>query len=164
MTESTPSSPRSTALAWLVCALAAAAMYGNFYVYDSIGPVADLLQQQRGFSDSQIGLLNAIYSMPNVVLIMDLARTDEERAIFKLMFARQVMAWPFAAPPGVPRERVEALRRAFAETMTDRDFLSDAAKGNFEIRPVAGDEIQKLVLDMNATPPAVLQTTVRLLQ
>jgi hypothetical protein len=102
--------------------------------------------------------------MPDVALIMDLARTDEERAIFKLMFARQVMAWPFAAPPGVPRERVEALRRAFAETMTDRDFLSDAAKGNFEIRPVAGDDIQKLVLDMNATPPAVLQKTVQLLQ
>ncbi len=58
------------ALAWLICALVAAAQYGNFYVYDSIGPVADLLQQQRGFSDKQIGLLNAIYSLPNVVLIL----------------------------------------------------------------------------------------------
>ena len=60
--------PRSTA--WLVAALAALAQFGNFYVYDSIGPVADLLQQQRGFSDSQIGLLNAIYNLPNVVLIL----------------------------------------------------------------------------------------------
>lgn len=60
-------SPR---IAWLVCALIALAQYGNFYVYDSIGPVADLLQQQRGFSDSQVGLLNAIYSLPNVVLIL----------------------------------------------------------------------------------------------
>jgi len=58
------------AIAWLVCALVAAAQYGNFYVYDSIGPVADLLQQQRGFSDIQIGTLNAIYSLPNVVLIL----------------------------------------------------------------------------------------------
>ena len=58
------------AIAWLVCALIALAQYGNFYVYDSIGPVADLLQQQRGFSDSQVGLLNAIYSLPNVVLIL----------------------------------------------------------------------------------------------
>ena len=57
-------------LAWLVCGLIALAQYGNFYVYDSIGPVADLLQQQRGFSDSQVGLLNAIYSLPNVVLIL----------------------------------------------------------------------------------------------
>jgi hypothetical protein len=50
------------ATAWLVLAMIAAASFGNFYVYDSIGPVADLLQQQRGFSDTQIGLLNAIYS------------------------------------------------------------------------------------------------------
>ncbi len=57
-------------LAWLICALVAAAQFGNFYVYDSINPVADLLQQQRGFSDTQVALLNAIYSMPNVVLIL----------------------------------------------------------------------------------------------
>jgi MFS family permease len=56
--------------AWLVGVLVAVALFGNFYVYDSIGPVADLLQQQRGFSDSQIALLNAIYSLPNVVLIL----------------------------------------------------------------------------------------------
>jgi hypothetical protein len=102
--------------------------------------------------------------MPDVALIMDLARTDEERAIFKLMFARQVMAWPFAAPPGTSRERVEALRRAFMDTMADKDFLSEAAKGNFEIRPVAGEEIQKLVADMNETPRTIVQKTVQLLQ
>jgi MFS family permease len=56
--------------AWLVLALTAAVMVGNFYVYDSIGPVADLLQRQRNFSDTQIGLLNAVYNLPNVVLIL----------------------------------------------------------------------------------------------
>lgn len=58
------------AVAWLVFALVSVAVYGNFYVYDSIGPVADLLQSQRGFTDTQIGLLNAIYSLPNVLLIL----------------------------------------------------------------------------------------------
>lgn len=58
------------ATAWLIGVLVAVALFGNYYVYDSIGPVADLLQQQRGFSDSQVGLLNAIYSLPNVVLIL----------------------------------------------------------------------------------------------
>lgn len=61
---------RGRGIAWLVFVLVAAAMYGNFYVYDSIGPLADLLQQQRGFSDTQIGMLNAIYNLPNVVLIL----------------------------------------------------------------------------------------------
>ena len=51
-------------------ALVAVAQFGNFYVYDAIGPVADLLQSQLGFSDTQIGTLNAIYSIPNVVLIL----------------------------------------------------------------------------------------------
>lgn len=64
----TPSPGRRTA--WIVGALVALAQFGNYYVYDSIGPVADLLQQQRGFSSSQIGLLNAIYSLPNIVLIL----------------------------------------------------------------------------------------------
>ena len=57
-------------VAWVVGVLVAVSLFGNFYVYDSIGPVADLLQQQRGFSDTQVALLNAIYSLPNVVLIL----------------------------------------------------------------------------------------------
>jgi len=56
--------------AWTIFALLAMVMYGNFYVYDSIGPVADLLQRQRGFNSTQIGVLNAIYNLPNVVLIL----------------------------------------------------------------------------------------------
>jgi MFS family permease len=54
----------------LAMALVSLACFGNYYVYDSIGPVADLLQRQLGFSDTQIGTLNAIYSIPNVVLIL----------------------------------------------------------------------------------------------
>jgi MFS family permease len=57
-------------LAWLAFALVATIYFGNFYVYDSIGPVASLLQEQRGFSNTQIGMLNAIYSLPNIVLIL----------------------------------------------------------------------------------------------
>ncbi len=67
MTMAASNSARS---AWLVLALVAIANFGNFYVYDSIGPVADLLQRERGFSDTQIGWLNAIYSLPNVVLLL----------------------------------------------------------------------------------------------
>lgn len=50
----------ATAFAWL----------GNYYVYDSIGPVADLLVRQLGFSDTQIGMLNAVYSLPNIVMVL----------------------------------------------------------------------------------------------
>jgi MFS family permease len=60
----------SRIIAWFVLALLAIAYYGNYYVYDSVGPVADLLERQRGFSDSQIGMLNAVYSLPNIVLVL----------------------------------------------------------------------------------------------
>ena len=46
------------------------ASIGNYYVYDSIGPVADLLASQLGFSDTQIGTLNAIYSLPNIIVVL----------------------------------------------------------------------------------------------
>jgi len=48
----------------------ALAMVGNYYVYDSIGPVAEQLSRLRGFSDAQIGTLNAVYSLPNIVLVL----------------------------------------------------------------------------------------------
>lgn len=65
-----PEADRGRALAWSMLGLLALAYFGNYYVYDSIGPVAELLERERGFSDSQIGILNAIYSLPNIVLVL----------------------------------------------------------------------------------------------
>jgi len=53
---------------WAVLALAALTIMGSYYTYDSIAPIADMLRQQRGFSQSQIGLLNAVFSLPNIPL------------------------------------------------------------------------------------------------
>lgn len=55
---------------WLVLVFVSLAMFGNYYVYDCIAPIADLLAKQLGFSDSNIGLLQAIYSLPNVVMVL----------------------------------------------------------------------------------------------
>ena len=55
---------------WLVLVLISTAMFGNYYIYDSISPLADVLKQQLGFSDSDIGLLNAIYSIPNILMVL----------------------------------------------------------------------------------------------
>jgi MFS family permease len=45
-------------------------MFGNYYVYDAVGPVAEQLERELGFSDIQIGWLNAIYSVPNIFLVL----------------------------------------------------------------------------------------------
>ncbi len=55
---------------WTVLVVISLAMFGNYYVYDAISPIADLLKSQLGFSDKNIGLLNAIYSLPNVFMVL----------------------------------------------------------------------------------------------
>jgi tripartite-type tricarboxylate transporter receptor subunit TctC len=92
--------------------------------------------------------------LPQVPLVMDLAKTDEHRTILKLIFSRQVMGRPFAAPPDVPKDRVTALRKAFTDTMADKEFLAEAERAKFEITPVSGEKIESLVLEVyrNTTP------------
>jgi len=84
-----PQPPRS--YRWAVLILISLAMFGNYYIYDSVSPLADLLAQQLGFTDSNIGLLNAIYSIPNVFmvliggLIIDRLGTKRSTLIFAIL-------------------------------------------------------------------------------
>src|SRR5215468_10176636 len=91
--------------------------------------------------------------LADVPLVIDLAKTEDQRQLLKFVFARQVMGRPYLAPPGVPPATVAALRRAFMETMADKDFLADAARGKLEITPVSGERIQELVAELYKTPP-----------
>jgi tripartite-type tricarboxylate transporter receptor subunit TctC len=88
---------------------------------------------------------------------LDVATTEDQRAILKLMFARETMARPYVTPPGIPVERLAALRRAFDETMTDPQFLADARRQNLDVRPVAGTEADALIKEVYATAPDVLK-------
>src|ERR1700736_5792131 len=93
--------------------------------------------------------------LPDVPLIMDFAKTDEQQQIFKLIFARQVMGRPFLTPPDIPQDRTGALHTAFSDTMQDPGFLADAEKTQLESTPVAGDAIEKLVTEVYQTPKAI---------
>jgi MFS family permease len=63
-------SPPPAALRWVVLVMLSVAMFGNYYAYDAVAPLADHLQRALGFTDSQIGTLNAIYSFPNIVMVL----------------------------------------------------------------------------------------------
>ena len=89
--------------------------------------------------------------LPDAPLVMDLARTEEQRQIFRLVFARQPMGRPFLAPPGLPAERVAVLRRAFMATLQDREFLAEAARTKLEINPVSGERVQAIVDHVDGT-------------
>src|SRR5437868_10368000 len=69
MTEAARPEP-SRVYRWIVLFVVSLTMFGNYYVYDCIAPIADLLVKQLGFSDANIGLLQAIYSIPNVFMVL----------------------------------------------------------------------------------------------
>jgi tripartite-type tricarboxylate transporter receptor subunit TctC len=96
--------------------------------------------------------LNKHPDLPDVPLIMDFAKTEDQQQMFKLIFARQVMGRPYLAPPDVPKDRAEALRKAFMDTMEDKEFLADAEKSQLEITPVEGTQVEKLVKELYQTP------------
>jgi tripartite-type tricarboxylate transporter receptor subunit TctC len=102
--------------------------------------------------------------LPDVPLITDLAKTDEQRAILRLIFARQPLGRPYLAPPGVPEDRVDALRKAFMDTMKDKEFLAEAEKAQLEITPVSGVEVQQPVADIYKTPPEVVKKAAEILK
>jgi tripartite-type tricarboxylate transporter receptor subunit TctC len=95
--------------------------------------------------------------LPNIPLVMDLAKTDTERKMLRLVFARQTMGRPFVAPPGVAADRVAALRTAFMDTMKDKEFLAEAEKTKLEIVPVSGEALQKLVEETYDVDPAIAE-------
>jgi ABC-type phosphate/phosphonate transport system substrate-binding protein len=99
----------------------------------------------------QIGLTKAP-DLPDVPLLIDLARNDEDRALLKLLSASSTIGRPIFTAPGVPLERVKALRDAFDTMVKDPAFLAEAEREHFDINPVAGVEMQKIVAEIVATP------------
>ncbi|MEE8122937.1 MAG: hypothetical protein V3T93_02410, partial [Alphaproteobacteria bacterium] len=95
--------------------------------------------------------------MPDVPFVMDLAKTEKDRKVLKLVFARQAWGRPFVAPPGVPADRVKALQAAFMATMKDPKFLEDAKKQKLEIAPISGAEIGRLMVALYASPKDIVQ-------
>jgi len=98
--------------------------------------------------------------LPDVPVIVDLTQDQKRLAALRLIFARQTMARPYVAPPGLPEDRKQALRTAFEETMKDPDFLAEAQKTELEVHPVTGAEIDKLLGELYATPKDVIQLAI----
>jgi tripartite-type tricarboxylate transporter receptor subunit TctC len=91
--------------------------------------------------------------IPDVPSIIDYALTPLDRAVFDLLFAPQKMGRPFFMPPQVPAERVQALRTAFERTLKDPQFLTETDKMGLEVQWVGGEDVQKLVERIYASPP-----------
>jgi tripartite-type tricarboxylate transporter receptor subunit TctC len=93
----------------------------------------------------------------DVPMIEDIAVNDEDRQVLRLLTLGPTLGRPFAAPPGVPTERITALRAAFAATARDPELLAEAANAGMELEPLGGEAIQALVANVLRTPRTIAE-------
>src|SRR5262245_45050622 len=94
-----------------------------------------------------------------VPLAIDFAKTDADRKVMDLIYRQLMFGRPFILPPGVPADRVAALRKAFMDTFRDRDVIAEAGRMRLDIDALSGDEVQAEVAKAYATPPAIIERT-----
>jgi tripartite-type tricarboxylate transporter receptor subunit TctC len=112
--------------------------------------------------DKKINILVQMGMKPHadiagVPMAIDLAKTAEDRSVMEVVFAKFGMSRPFMAPPDLPADRLDTLRRAFDATLQDPAFLAEAQKLGMEINPVRGEDVQTLVTRIMNTPAALAE-------
>jgi len=95
--------------------------------------------------------------LPEVPTAVDLARNDEERQILSAIMAAAEVGSAFFTTPGIPADRLNALRRAFDATMQDKDFLADVERTKLSVTPMKGEDLQQLVKQVSDLPPDLLE-------
>jgi len=93
----------------------------------------------------------------DVPSVYDYAKTDDDRAVLDVHFKQLVLGRPLAGPPGIPPDRLAALREAFMATMKDKDFLAEAGKLGLDIDPATADDVQALLERFAAFSPAIFE-------
>jgi len=110
----------------------------------------------------QVGLSKAS-DLPDVPLLMDFARNDEERAALRLLSAPATIGRPLFTTPGAPPERVQALRDAFDAMIRDPAFLQAAAQSGLAISAVSGRDLQAITQEIIQSPKPVRDRLVQIL-
>ena len=108
--------------------------------------------------------LDKLPELADVPSALDLVADPANKKVLELILIRQEMGRPLVAPPGVPAERVAALRAAFAATMTDADFLAEAQRVQLEIDPLGGESVGKLLAGAYAAPRDVVARAAALVE
>jgi len=111
----------------------------------------------------QMGL-DKLPDLPSVPAALDQVADPVKKQVLTLILLRQEPGRPVAAPPGVPPERLAALRRAFDLTMKDPDFVAEATKLQMEIEPLTAAAIDTLLATAYATPRPIVQQAAELLE
>ena len=93
----------------------------------------------------------------NVPSVYDYVKTDDDRKVLEFHFKQGMLGRPLAGPPGVSKERLAILRKAFQDTMKDADFLADAQRANIDIDPATGEQAEELLVQFGNYPRSVIE-------
>lgn len=93
--------------------------------------------------------------LPDVPSLVSYAKTDDDKKLIELITSGAEFGRPLVAPPGVPADRIAALRKAYADTMKDAEFLADAKKARVDVDPIDPMHMEKVVKNVLATPENV---------
>jgi tripartite-type tricarboxylate transporter receptor subunit TctC len=102
-------------------------------------------------------------ALPDVPTARELAPSDKARALIEFTEAPFTMAWPYAAPPGVPADRVVALQNAFAAAHRDPQFLAEARTSGLDVSFVSADELRHSIDALSHAPPEMFDYVRKLL-
>ena len=102
----------------------------------------------------QVGISKAP-ELPNVPLLMELGGNSDDNAVLRLLSAPSAIGHPLFTSPGVPIERVNALRAAFDATMKDPAFLEEAKRIKLDVQPTSGQRLQEIVTDILSAPEPI---------
>ena len=97
------------------------------------------------------------HELPKVPLAINFAKTDEARKLIQVGIHDPVAyTRPYALTPGTPKDRVQLLRKAFMETLKDKEFLAEAEKSKLDVDPVPGEELEKIIGGLFKLDPTLL--------
>ena len=95
--------------------------------------------------------------LPDIPTALEVAGDESARDMLRLYATKLQAAFPIMMPPGVPPERVAALRAAFMATMKDPRFLEDARRGGVDVDPLSGEDVSRAINAIEATPKQVIE-------
>jgi tripartite-type tricarboxylate transporter receptor subunit TctC len=120
------------------------------------GLIAGLIAEGKVHLLTQFGLTRA-RDLPDVPLVLDHAKTSQDRQVMELIFAPIALGYPSFMGPGVPQERVAIVRRAFDKAMGDPELIALLGQQGLAHDPATGEELQSIVARMYGMPAAVVE-------
>ena len=146
---------RSSTAALLAMEQGEADGFPNFYS-SMMGSRPTWLKEKKTFVIVQWGPKKE-KDLPDVPYLLDIVKSEKDKALVRLASAPLALGRPFMMPPGVPQDRLAAMRRAFADMFKDRAFVRGASKGGYnDLSPQTGEEMEKVIREAYASPPAVV--------